>query len=184
MIGTGLVSVCEDNPPLELQFLNRTTMANVSLRDIESRTSWKAGRAVSPEDIIRTVGGGPAWCLNLDAISAASRRTPGFSSFMKGESSLRVTYTDLEAGGRSHVVAKPREVVVIKDHGGDAEGSGAVIGLGVITANYHNPENPFLKIRLKTPIEPGIQTEEFNGRAGGQALYETLKKPILFEIIE
>lgn len=137
---------------------------------------------VNAQDLVRMVDSGPAWCLNLDVISPASRRAPGFGAFLEGRSELRVTYSDMEAGGKNHRVAKPREMVVVKDDGGDP-GSGAVVGLGEITANYHNPENPFLKISLKTKLDSPITPAEVRA-AGGDVLGEVLERPILFEIIE
>lgn len=135
------------------------------------------------EELVRLAASGPTWCLNLDVISPASRRAPGFSSFLEGKTHLRVTYTDMEAGGRNHRVAKPREKVIVKDDGGTG-GAGAVVGIGEIVANYHNPENPFLKISMQNRLDPPVTPEEVKGTAGGDVLFAMLERPVLFEIIE
>lgn len=139
---------------------------------------------VNAEDLVRLVTPGPAWCLNLDVISPAQRRAPGFDSFLQGKTHLRVAYTDAEAGGHAHRVAKPREKVIIKDDGGDLSNDAGVVGVGEIVANYHNPENPFLKISLETHVSPPVPPEEFRSVPDGMPLYATLAQPTLFKIIE
>lgn len=139
---------------------------------------------MNAEELVRLTDAGPTWCLNLDVIPPASRRAPGFNEFLAGKTQLRVTYSDMESGGRNHYVAKPREAVIVKDDGGDLGSEAAVVGIGEIVANYHNPENPFLKISLKTRIEPGILPSDVKDVPGGGVLYDCLERPTLFEIVE
>lgn len=149
-----------------------------------SAAAGKAGERMKAEELVQLAASGPTWCLNLDVISPASRRSPGFGGFLEGRTHLRVAYTDMEAGGKNHRVAKPREKVIIKDGGGDPSQEGAVVGVGEIVANYHNPENPFLKISLQTRLEPPVGVEAVGQIPGGDALYARLGRPVLFEIIE